>query len=80
MDIKLRARLSAYSKLESASGVALPDPTSGSDGSVVGVEQNQFMLFETIDRSQIDSLFTDIGQSTIVTKPEIDTIFENTDC
>ena len=78
MDIKLRARLSAYSKIESISGLNsnTPVPDATAAGSVLGVNKTgNYTLFPTVTESEIDSLFMDIIPDEIVTKEEIDTLF-----
>lgn len=78
MDIKLRARLSAYSKIESLSGLNsnTPVPDATAAGSVLGVNNSgNYTLFPTVSESEIDKLFGDVGQDDIVTKDEIDTLF-----
>lgn len=78
MDIKLRARLSAYSKIESVGGVSsnLPDPSLGSVGSVVGIgDTGKYTLFPTVNNNEIDELFDGLPSNTTVTKEEIDQLF-----
>ena len=78
MDIKLRARLSAYSKVSSLSSVSLPNPLEGSVGDVVGVgDSGKYELFSKVTHEQIDSLFEgELDNPRVVTKDEIDTLFE----
>lgn len=61
MDIKLRARLSAYSKIDpitSGAATPLPTPTPENIGDVVGVSASgQYTLFPRVSKEQIDSLF-----------------------
>lgn len=61
MDIKLRARLSAYSKIDpttSGGATSLPTPTPEDVGDVVGVDASgQYTLFPRVSKEQIDSLF-----------------------
>ena len=82
MEIKLRARLSAYSKVDSfsASNSILPDTTlAGAEGSILGVgSQGKFTLFPTLSEEKIDSLFETQGPG-VVQKSEIDSLFENSD-
>ena len=78
MDIKLRARLSAYSKIESISGLNsnTPVPDATAAGSVLGVNNTgNYTLFPTVTEAEIDKLFGDVGQDEVVTKEEIDTLF-----
>jgi len=60
MDIKLRARLSAYSKIESISSIAnnMPDASATEVGHVVGVGDNgQYTLFPPVGQAEVESLF-----------------------
>lgn len=61
MDIKLRARLSAYSKIDPSTAdvsTCLPTPTPENAGDVVGVNTSgQYTLFPRVSKEQIDSLF-----------------------
>lgn len=78
MDIKLRARLSAYSKIESINGLTsnTPVPDATAAGSVLGVNNSgNYTLFPTVSHAEIDNLFGDVGTDDIVTKDEIDTLF-----
>lgn len=78
MDIKLRARLSAYSKIESINGLTsnTPVPDATAAGSVIGVNNSgSYTLFPTVSVAEIDNLFGDVGTDDIVTKEEIDTLF-----
>ena len=82
MDIKLRARLSAYGRLsvESTSGGSdLPTPSINNVGNVVGVgSTGNYELFSRVTQSEIDSLFnTKPEQSNTVTKDDIDTLFDS---
>lgn len=81
MDIKLRARLSAYSKIDSveavSSNVPLPDATKA--GNVLGVSNTGvYTLFPSINQERVDTLFTDEEVDTTVLKDEIDTLFIET--
>lgn len=79
MDIKLRARLSAYSKIESISGLNsnTPVPDATAAGSVLGVNNSgKYTLFPTVSHSAIDGLFADVVTDEIITKDEIDTLFQ----
>lgn len=79
MDIKLRARLSAYSKIESVSAASsiIPDPDVTAAGHVVGVNDNgKYTLFPKIETSDIDNLFQDASITQDVTKEEIDSLFD----
>ena len=78
MDIKLRARLSAYSKVESISGLNsnIPAPDVTAAGNVLGVNNSgNYTLFPSVSTPEIDNLFSDVGTNTTVTKEEIDTLF-----
>lgn len=79
MDIKLRARLSAYSKIESASSASsvVPDPDATAAGNVLGVNDlGKYTLFPQIDTSDVDTLFEDTQLTQDVTKEEIDSLFD----
>lgn len=77
-DIKLRARLSAYSKIESIQGLnqSLPDPdVIGPGSSVVVSPEGNYVPMTPVTDSQIDQLFQDVNDPSAVTKDEIDTLF-----
>lgn len=81
MDIKLRARLSAYSKIESVaqSSSGTPIPDSSNAGSLVGVSKDgEYTLYSTVSKHEIDSLFMDVVPDDVVTKDQIDSLFPNT--
>lgn len=75
MDIKLRARLSAYSKVDSINKECEHEYVS---------EEQIDELFkdmtkpESVTKDEIDGLFTDIKEPESVSKDEIDTLFEKT--
>ena len=78
MDIKLRARLSAYSKVESICGLNsnIPAPDATAAGNVLGVNNSgNYTLFPTVSTPEIDTLFSDVRTITTVTNEEIDTLF-----
>ena len=78
MDIKLRARLSAYSKVESIqAGVTKPDPELAHAGKILGVSTSgNYTLFDSVDKQKINSLFADSTPVvTTITKDEIDRLF-----
>ena len=82
MDIKLRARLSAYAKIESLSQLQtnLPDPDSMAAGYMLGVNnQGTYTLFPTVAAPEIDELFEDIPaikpEYETATKEHIDELF-----
>lgn len=78
MDIKLRARLSAYSKVESIqAGVTKPDPELAHAGKILGVgTSGNYTLFDSVDKQKINSLFADsTPAASTIKKDEIDTLF-----
>lgn len=78
MDIKLRARLSAYSKIESLEGLQnnIPVPDTGDYGSVLGVgDTGKYTLFPRISQEDMDSQLGTIGAPDTVTKDSIDNLF-----
>ena len=78
MDIKLRARLSAYTKIESLSGLQsnVPSPDATAAGNVLGVNDiGKYTLFPSAGREEIDTLFTDIVGPEVVTKDNINDLF-----
>lgn len=79
MELKLRAKLTAYSKLDITSASSgLPDASELDAGSVVGVgEAGEYELFPTVTYGEIDSLFDPQSQPTSVTKDEIDSLFDD---
>ena len=58
MNIKLHARLSAYSKISSVKDI-LPTPTAQDDKSILGVRDGKYVLFKDTTPEQIDTLFED---------------------
>lgn len=82
MDIKIRARLSAYSKVSSIDSISTELPLAGKSdaGSVVGVgEDGSYTLFPTSNKDSIDEMFTYSSVPTPVEKQEIDGLFSNED-
>lgn len=79
MDIRLRARLSAYSKVDSiSSSCNVPVPDVVDSGSVLGVnEEGQYTFFKNTKHEDVDELFTNTNLTTSVTNEEIDSLFEN---
>lgn len=78
MDIKLRARLSAYSKIESLEGLQnnIPVPDNGDYGSIIGVGENgKYTLFSRITTEDIDSQLDTTGAPDVVSKEAIDSLF-----
>lgn len=79
MDIKLRAKLSAYSKIESINDLSsnTPVPDALAAGSVLGVNNTgNYTLFPKVSNEDIDELFYDVATDDVVTKDDIDTLFE----
>jgi hypothetical protein len=79
LEIKLRARLSAYSKVDALGGVTSDLPVAGEDNvcDVLGVGANgEYTLLQTVSREDIDELFKDLGDVETVEKGMIDTLFE----
>ena len=80
MDIKIRARLSAYSKIASVEGVSTSLPLPGIDnvGAVLGVgNEGQYTLFPTVKNEQVDEMFLGMDVAQSVEKDEIDTLFKD---
>ena len=80
MDIKLRARLSAYSKVNSVGDGScnLPNPSEADAGTVLGVnEYGNYSLFPKTSDTQIDDLFENMQKPRPVYKDEIDGLFED---
>lgn len=74
MNIKLRARLQAYGKLDISKNV-LPDPTIEDAGKFVGVgHDGEYVLFTNATDSTIDHLFKD-GDETNGKQSFIDSLF-----
>ncbi len=79
MDIKIRARLSAYSKIASVEGLNTTLPLTREDdaGAVLGVGENgTYTLFPTVGKEKVDEMFIDVSGPTTVEKEDIDTLFE----
>ena len=77
MDIKLRTRLSAYSKVDSISKNTLPDADILKEGYVVGVsEKGDYTLFPPIGTEDVESLFDGSHQDQTATKDEITGLFQ----
>lgn len=81
MDIKIKARLSAYSKFDTSkgSGGFLPDPMSATDGTVLGVNEGKYTLFPKVNKEDVDGLFVGLDEPQSVTKDAIDGLFEDKD-
>jgi hypothetical protein len=81
MDIKLRARLSAYSKISSIEGVNQTLPLVGADdvGAVLGVgNDGNYTLLKSVSNDSVDEMFTYSTYPTPVEKPDIDKLFDIT--
>jgi hypothetical protein len=82
MDIKIRARLSAYSRLESLEGLqnAIPSPSVEDAKSVLGVGDNgKYTFFRVMTPQDMESELSSRYPTTpdgTVEKTEIDTLFE----
>ena len=78
MDIKIRARLSAYSRISSVEGLKtnIPDPTASDAGHVLGVgDTGSYTLFPSVTTTDIDGLFQNEELDETVKKDEIDSLF-----
>lgn len=81
MDIKLRARLSAYSKIESLEGLQnnIPVPDTEDYGAVLGVgDKGKYTLFPRIKNEDIDSKLGLSATVETVSKDSIDNLFVET--
>lgn len=77
MNIKLRAKLSAYSKVDSLASIAsyIPEPEVTEAGHIVTVgSSGEYKLMSSTSPQDIDTLFEHTG-SNIVSKDDIDTLF-----
>lgn len=82
MDIKIRARLSAYSKISSIEqlNTELPLVTPDDAGAVLGVSgDGKYTLYSKIKQEHIDEMFLGSDVTQTVEKEEIDTLFEDKD-
>ena len=77
MDIKLNARLAAYSKIDSLDSNKFPKPDSSNAGDVLGVTGNgEYGLIDCVTNESIDTLFDgQITPAVSVNKDTIDTLF-----
>lgn len=77
MDIKLRARLSAYARVDSIGHLQtfIPDPSTAKDGTVLGVDTGKYTLFPSLDNNDIDNMFQE-SNVTVVDKNQIDELFK----
>lgn len=77
MNIKINARLSAYSRLATTETI-LPNITPDDTGKILGVIENgQIGLFDNTSSSSIDALFDSNNTSTSSDKKsDIDSLFE----
>ena len=79
MDIKLRARLSAYAKVSSIESPSnnLPSTEYAQEGDIVGVNGNgEFTMVSSVEQNEIDTLFDSTQEPESVKKDDIDTLFE----
>ena len=74
MDIKLRARLSAYSKVD-AIKATVDDIPAVKNTDIDALFPGQ--VETSITKGEIDTLFADSKKPTVVDKATIDTLFEN---
>ena len=75
MNIKLRARLQAYGKLDISKNV-LPEPSVADAGKFVGVgHDGEYVLFANATDSTIDRLFGDEESSNQAKRSLIDSLF-----
>lgn len=82
MDIKIRARLSAYAKISSIEqlNTELPLVTPDDAGAVIGVsDDGKYTLYSKIKQEQIDEMFLGDDVTQTVEKEEIDTLFDDKD-
>ena len=70
MDIKLRTRLSAYSKVESINQVAEATVTNEAIDSFFNND-----LYHVVNKAEIDGLFINEEVDKVVDKSDIDTLF-----
>ncbi len=91
MNIKLRARLTAYSKIETATDTqpSIPDATPESSGGILGVNSSgDYTIYPSVTKDDIDSLFnyshTDVdmlfptdseSDGSTISRKEIDSLF-----
>ena len=83
MDIKLRARLSAYSKVNNADfNNQIPIPTGDNKGDVLGVNNSgDYTFLDIVNTSYIDTLFEKTPEPeeyTIAGEENIDTVLDDT--
>lgn len=79
MDLKLRARLCAYSKIESIQGVnsELPLPDESNAGSMIGVGNNgNYTLIGKATQSDFDTQFGKVQETPVVPDKWIEDLFE----
>lgn len=80
MDIKLRARLSAYSKIESIQGMSnnnLPHPDATAEGHVLGVGSNgQYTLIRRVTQEDMSEKWGQAQSAEYTPKEWIDTLFD----
>ena len=80
MDIKLRARLSAYSKIESIQGMNnnnLPHPDAAAEGHVLGVGSNgQYTLIRRVTPEDMSEKWGQAQSPEVTSKEWIGTLFD----
>lgn len=79
MDIKLRARLSAYSKIESIQGMNnnLPHPDATAEGHVLGVGSNgQYTLIRRVTPEDMSEKWGQAQSPEVTSKEWIGTLFD----
>lgn len=80
MDIKLRARLSAYSKIESIQGLndnTLPHPDAAAEGHVLGVgKDGEYTLFRRVTPEDMNEKWGHPQNPEVTSKEWIGTLFE----
>lgn len=79
MDIKLRAKLTAYSKVESIEkSTNAPDPDIAYSGNLLGVTSSgKYGMVPAVEQQDINSLFVDTNPKKVtITKDEIDKLFD----
>lgn len=77
MDIRLRARLSAYSKVSDVSETLIPDPDETFAGHVLGVgQEGTYSFLPRVSEDDIDELFSSSSLADAITDDSrIDSLF-----
>lgn len=76
MNIKLHARLSAYSKIDSLNS-PIPNPSNEDSGSVLGVDEfGKYTLFSATTPADIDTLFDRRSKTSTPSRNIIDNMFK----